>query len=53
MATKTFQVPHTSLFEMNHNLSQKQVNETVWKKTINPTLMNTIRVNQKDLLLGH
>jgi hypothetical protein len=29
MATQTFQVLYTSLFEMNYNLCKKQVNETL------------------------
>jgi hypothetical protein len=39
MATETFQVLYTSLFEMNYNLCKKQVNETVWKKIINLILI--------------
>jgi hypothetical protein len=39
MATRTFQVIYTSLFEMNYNLSQKRVNEIVWKKLINLILI--------------
>jgi hypothetical protein len=39
MATQTFQVLYTSLFEMNYNLCKKQVNETVWKKLINLILI--------------
>jgi hypothetical protein len=39
MATQTFQVLYTSLFEMNYNLCKKQVNETVRKKLINLILI--------------
>jgi hypothetical protein len=39
MATQTFQVLYTSLFEMNYNLCKKQVNEIVWKKIINLILI--------------
>jgi hypothetical protein len=39
MATRTFQVLYTSLFEMTYNLSQKRVNEIVWKKLINLILI--------------
>jgi hypothetical protein len=42
MATQTFQVLYTSLFEMNYNLCKKQVNETVWKKLINLILIKKI-----------
>jgi hypothetical protein len=41
MATQSFQVLYTSLFEMNYNLCKKQVNETVWKKLINLILIKT------------
>jgi hypothetical protein len=39
MATQTFQVLYTSLFEMNYNLCKKQVNETVWENLINLILI--------------
>jgi hypothetical protein len=34
MATQTLQSLYTSLPEMTYNLCKKQVNETVWEKTM-------------------